>query len=72
MAYKRFCKNMFQLGVTSEMLTQKEAEILNIFNQPQDTATGGEGDNGGNIADQKKLLAVSYFLFYLLIGDILM
>ena len=54
-AYKRFCKNLFQMGVTSEMIAQKEGEILNIFNEPQDTATGDEGNNS---ADQSQVLEV--------------
>ena len=62
MAYKRFCKNLFQIGVTSEMIAQKEGEILNIFNQPQVTATGGgEGSDSGNIANEGQLLGVSSF-----------
>ena len=55
-AYKRFCKNLFQMGVTSEMIAQKEGEILNMFNQPQDTATSDENDSSS------QLLTVSYFL----------
>ena len=62
-AYKRFCKNLFQMGVTSEMITQKEGEILNIFNEHQDTATGNKGNNGGNIADQSPLPGVSFLLY---------
>ena len=62
-AYKRFCKNLFQIGVTPEMITQKEGEILNIFNQPQDTATGGETNDSGNIANQSQRLGVSYSLY---------
>ena len=56
MAYKRFCKNLFQMGVTSEMITQKEGEILNMLNQPQDTTTGDDGDN---IDNQSQPLKVS-------------
>ena len=61
-AYKRFCKNLFQIRVTSEMITQKEGEILNIFNQPQDTATRGERNDSGNIANQIQRLGVGYTL----------
>ena len=61
-AYKRFCKNLFQIGATPEMITQKEGEILNMFNQPQDTAAGDGGDNGGNIADRSQLHGVGYSL----------
>ena len=64
-AYKQLCRNLFQIGVTSEMISQKEEEILNIF-KPQDTATGdgrgGESDSGANITGRSQLLAVSYFL----------
>ena len=61
--YKRFCKNLLQMGVTSEMITQKEGEILNMFNQPQNTATGNERDNSsGNITDQSQQPTVSCFL----------
>ena len=52
-AYKRFCKNLFQTGVTSEMITQKEGEILNMLNQPQDTASS---------SSSAQLLTVSCFL----------
>ena len=34
--YRRFCRKLFQIWVTAEMISQKEEEILNIF-QPQDT-----------------------------------
>ena len=54
-AYQRFCKNLFQMGITSEMIAQKEGDILNMLNQPQDIAT-----SGGNSA---QLLTVSYFVF---------
>ena len=30
-AFKRFCRNLFQIGVTAEMINQKEREILDIF-----------------------------------------
>ena len=30
-AYKRFCKGLFGIGVTAEMIRQKEGEIHNIF-----------------------------------------
>ena len=30
-AYKRFCKKLHQIGVTSEMISKREDEILNIF-----------------------------------------
>ena len=57
-AYKQFCRNLFQMGVTSDIITQKERDILNMLNQPQDTATSGGGNGSGNSA---QLLTVSYF-----------
>ena len=58
-AYKRFCKNLFGIGVTSEMISQKEEEIFNIF-KAQNTVIGGPVDDS-NIADQSQLPAVSGF-----------
>ena len=31
-AYKKFCKGLFNIGVTAEMIAQKEKEIQDIFN----------------------------------------
>ena len=56
-AYKKFCKGLFDIGVTKEMIGEKEEEIRNIFN-PQNTATSGQ-IGGSTIADQSKLPAVS-------------
>ena len=58
-AYKKFCKNLFGIGVTSEMISQKEEEILNIF-KAQNAAVSGKVDDS-NIADQSQLPAVSDF-----------
>ena len=71
-AYKKFCKNLYRIGVTSEMISQKEGEILNIFNS-QDTAISGQIENS-NIADQSQFPVVSHFfccsylIYILLIG----
>ena len=44
-AYKTFCKNLYQIGVTSDMISQKQEEILSIF-KPQIIASNGQmGDN---------------------------
>ena len=43
-AYKKFCKSLYQIGVTAEMISRKEREILNIF-QPQCTATSSQIDD---------------------------
>lgn len=39
-AYKEFCKNLSQIGVTAEMINQKESEIFEIF-KAQNTAISG-------------------------------
>ena len=52
-AYKRFCKDLYQIGVTSDMISQKKWEILNIFKSSQ--------VDGSNITDQGQLSAVSDF-----------
>ena len=39
-AYKEFCKNLFQIGVTAEMINQKENEIFEIF-KAQNSAISG-------------------------------
>ena len=57
-AYKRFCKNLLHIGVTPDIISQKEEEILNIF-KPQDSAN--ERNDSGNTADQSQLLEVRYF-----------
>ena len=56
-AYKKFCKNLFGIGVTSEMISQKEEEILNIF-KAENTDISVQIDNN-NIADQSQLPTVS-------------
>ena len=56
-AYKKFCKGLFDIGVTKEMIGEKEEEIRNIFN-PQNSATSGDSST---IADQSQLTAVSDF-----------
>ena len=58
-AYKEFCKNLSQIGVTREMISQKEEEILNIF-KTQNTTTNGQIDDD-NSTGQGKLPAVSNF-----------
>ena len=40
-AYTKFCKGLFQIGVTPEMISQNEAAIHNIFN-PQNTASSSQ------------------------------
>ena len=54
------------MGVTSEMITQKEEDILNMLNQPQDTV---ERSDSGNRA---QLPTVGYFFFSVVYRKILM
>ena len=55
MGYRRFCRNLFQMGVTPEMITEREGDILNMLNPPQYTATS----DGGNGSSNVQLLTVS-------------
>ena len=43
-AFKKFCQNLYQIGVRAETLREKESEILNIF-KPQDTTIGSQKDS---------------------------
>ena len=56
-AYKKFCKSLFQTGVTAEMISQKEGEILKIF-KPENTATSSQVDDH-TIEDKSQLPPVS-------------
>ena len=58
-AYKKFCKGLFEIGVTKEMISQKEGEIRNIF-QHQIPVTSSQVDDSA-IAGQSQLPAVSDF-----------
>ena len=40
-AYKKFCKSLYQIGVTPELLSLKEREIFNIF-EPQSTSPNSQ------------------------------
>ena len=57
MAYKKLCENLHQIGITSEMMSRKKKEILEII-KPQVTVIGG---HESNIADQNQLPTVSDF-----------
>lgn len=52
--YKEFCKGLYQIGITPEMMNQRKAEILNIFNSEN---TGHTDDS--TIEDQSQFPAVS-------------
>ena len=56
-AYKTFRKDLYEIGVTADMINQKKSEILNIV-KAQDTVISGQM-GGCNIAEQNQLLEVS-------------
>ena len=58
-AYKKFCKGLYQVRVTSEMISEKEKEIFDIF-KSQDIATTSGIDNSA-IENQSQSLVVSGF-----------
>ena len=57
MAYKQFCKNLYQIGITEDMILEKEQEILEILRSQGTVASGQIG--GSNIGDQCQLLRAS-------------
>ena len=65
--YKKLFKDLHQIGVTAEMITQKEEEILDMF-RSQNTATSSQID-GSNISDDSRLPAVSGYKFCLYLFD---
>ena len=56
-AFKKFCQNLYQIGVRAEMIREKESEILNIF-KVQNTATSGQIDHTGLV----RTLLFCYFV----------
>ena len=67
-AYKEFCKNLHLSGVTKEMISRKQTEILNTL-KPQNTAIRSQ-INGSSIADRIELPIVSDFLVEILLRGI--
>ena len=55
-AYKKFCKGLFDIGVTADMISQKEKEIQEMF-QPQHPTTTSNHTNDGTFMDQSQLPA---------------
>ena len=53
-AFKTFCNDLYGVGVTEEVISQKKAEILNML-VPQNTATSDDS----NVVDDGQLPAVS-------------
>lgn len=58
-AYKQFCRNLYQVGVTENMIRQKEKEILEIFRTKSIVASSQTGDS--NIGNQGQSLAAGLF-----------
>ena len=44
-AYKEFCKDLYRIGVTSEMISQSEEEILNMFHLSDPEISGVRPDS---------------------------
>lgn len=59
-AYKQFCKNLYHIGVTEDMIIQKEKEILDILKSQSSSMIGGS-----NIVDQGKLLGCCNLFTYI-------
>ena len=57
--YKEFCKSLYQIGVTPDMISQKKQEILNIF-ESRETATGSQIGNS-TVENQSQLPTLSNF-----------
>ena len=51
-AFKRFCLNLYQIGVRAEIIKEKEAEILNIF-EPRNTATSDQTDHRNTMDESR-------------------
>ena len=69
-AYKEFCKDLYQIGVTSEMISQNEEEILNMFHLPNFEASGVR-PGSDHAAARRPVEAVSYFFPILVDNNIL-
>ena len=58
MAYKQFCGDLYQIGVTEDIVQLKKDEILDALRAQRIIASGGIG--GSDIADQDQLLEMAY------------
>ena len=56
-AYKKFCKGLYQIGVTAEMISQNERAIHDIF-KPQNAATTSSQIDGVTIENPSQLPVV--------------
>ena len=56
-AFKKFCQDLYHIGVRADLIKEKESEILNIF-KPQDTVTSSQMDDSDAVG-QRQLLTVS-------------
>ena len=50
-AYKKFCKGLFNIGVTADMISQKEKEIQDIFKTQHSAASNQMGDTSSTSVD---------------------
>ena len=57
-AYQEFCKNLHQIGVTEDLIREKEKEILEIL-RPQSMAAGSQ-IGGSNTGDKGQLQLAGY------------
>ena len=58
-AYKQFCKELHEVGITEDLICQKEPEILEILgseNMFADSQIGGSHLSGAGCCNSKTLL----------------
>ena len=60
-AYRQFCKDLDRVGVTEDVIRQKEDKILEILNSKGMVTSGGS--DGSNIEDQEEVLETAYQQF---------
>ena len=58
-AYKKVFKGLYDIGVTADMMRQKETEILNMFKHQNSVISGQTDDD--NITEESQLPAVSSY-----------
>ena len=58
MAYKQFCKDLYQIGVNEDMIRQNEDKLLEILRSQDMVASNQIGDS--DIEDKNQVLEVAY------------
>ena len=53
-AFTKLFQDLYQMGVSADIIKEKEKEIFNIF-QPQNAITGGQPGSDSNITNQNQL-----------------